>query len=100
LRDRYVFNGLKDKLLRDYHHDPEDNFGLRLLVSLEPRRYKFELVRRESFRKRETKELVARIYWRKNGELIVNSLIDDGVRYQWDLRTLATKDWSSYQSAL
>lgn len=98
LRDRFVAKGLRNKLIADYACEVTDPFNLGGL----PHWGEAVVVRREKYMDRLTGKRVALIYWTKGEkqELIVNSLIDEGVRYCWDQRTQATKDWSSYQSEL
>jgi hypothetical protein len=96
LRDRFVSRNLREKLLARYACDVSDPFDLgfddwkRVVV-----------VRREEYRDRQTNQRVALIYWTKDEkrELIVSSLIDDGVRYKWN-GVPATKDWSEYHYVL
>src|SRR5665213_10150 len=79
LRGRFVAKGLKNKLITEYACEVTDPFILGLDHWKEP-----VLVRKEKYTDRKTGKRVALIYWMKDGELIVNSLIDDGVRYRWD----------------
>jgi hypothetical protein len=91
LRDRFVYNGLQNTLSTSCTCDPTDPFNLGL-----DDWGKTVVVRREDYKDRETKERVAIIYWTKDeNELIVNVLVDEGVRYQWNY-VPATKAWSSY----
>jgi hypothetical protein len=94
LRDRFVAKGLKNKLIAQYSCAVTDPW----ILGLDHWKNPVE-VRKEKYKDHKTGKRVALIYWTKDRELIVNSLIDEGVRYVWN-GTPATKHWSSYQSAL
>ena len=95
LRDRFVSKQLETKLIANHACDVKDPFNLGLDRDWQDA----VLVRREEYRDRETGRRVALIYWTKdqNPELIINSLVDEGVRYFWN-GVPATKDWSTYSS--
>ena len=92
LRARFISKGLGKQLSTTYDCDVKDPFTLGLGDWEEAVQ-----VRREEYKDRQTRKRVALIYWTKDEkkELIVSSLIDEGVRYRWNLIP-ATKDWPEY----
>jgi hypothetical protein len=92
LRGRFVAKNLKKKLIQDYDCIVTDPFNLGLDLW-----GKAVEVRREEYRDRKSKRRMALIYWTNDEkrELIVSSLVDEGLRYVWNFVPASTK-WSTY----
>lgn len=80
------------QLITDYDCQVEDPFTLGL-----PGWEGTIEVRKENFKNRQTGKRAALIYWTKDDkrELIVNSFIEDGVKYKWNFKP-AKKEWAAY----
>ena len=86
---------MKNKLSTEYDCDVKDPHTVGM-KGREKGWGKAIQVRREDYKDRKTGKRAALIYWDKeDGELIINSFIDEGVKYKWNY-VPATKKWSEY----